>query len=80
MVLVVKNVPANAGDTRNASLIPGSGRSPGAAHGNPFQHSCLENSTDRGAWQAPVQRVAESGTTEGLTLFTFPMSVSIYQY
>ena len=46
MVLMVKNLPANAGD---ASLIPGSGRSPGGGHGNPLQYSCLENPMDRRA-------------------------------
>ena len=48
MALVVKNPPANAGDTRDLSLIPGSGRSPGIGNGNPLQYSCLENSMDRG--------------------------------
>ena len=43
VVLVVKNLPANAGNVRDAGLIPGSGRSPGGAHGNPLQYSCLEN-------------------------------------
>jgi len=46
VVLVVKNPPANAGDT---GLIPGLGRPPGEGHGNPLQYSCLENSIDRGA-------------------------------
>ena len=49
MVQRVKNPPANAGDTGDASLIPGLGRCPGEGHGNPFQHSCLGNSMDRGA-------------------------------
>ena len=40
---MVKNLPANAGDTRDTGLIPGSGRSPGGGHGNPLQYSCLEN-------------------------------------
>ena len=40
---MVKNPPANAGDIRDADLIPGSGRSPGGRHGNPVQYSCLEN-------------------------------------
>ena len=43
MVLVVKNPPANAEDLRDAGLIPGWGRSPGGAHGNPLQCFCLEN-------------------------------------
>ena len=58
MALVVKNPPANAGDIKDASLIPGMGRSPGGVHGNPLQYSCLENPTDREAWQATVQRAA----------------------
>ena len=49
MALVVKNLPANAGDTRDLSLICVSGRSPGGVHGNPFQYSYLENPMDRGA-------------------------------
>ena len=48
---MVKNLLANAGDTRDTGLIPGLGRSPGGGHGNPFQYSCLENPMDRGAWQ-----------------------------
>ena len=42
-VLVVKNLPANAGEVRDVGLIPGSGRSPGGGRGNPLQCSCLEN-------------------------------------
>ena len=52
-------MPANA---RNVSLILGSGRSPGEGNDNPLQYSCLENSMDRGAWQAMVNGVAKSGT------------------
>ena len=52
MALVIKNMPANAGDLREVGLIPGLGRSPGGGHGNPLQYSCLENSVDGGAWQA----------------------------
>ena len=59
---MVKNLPTNAEDTRDAGSIPGSGRSPGDGHGNPLQYSCLENSIDRGAWQAVVHRVAKSQT------------------
>ena len=54
---VAKNLPANAGDTRDAGLIPGLGRSPGEENGNPLQYSCLENPIDRGAWQATVHGV-----------------------
>ena len=43
VVLVIKNLPANTGDIRDMDTIPGSGRSPGAGHGNPLQYSCLEN-------------------------------------
>ena len=43
MALVVKNLPANAGDIREVDLISGSGRSPGGGHGHPHQYSCLEN-------------------------------------
>jgi len=46
---VIKNPPANAGDTRDEGSIPGSGRSPAGGHGNPLQYSCLENPMDRGA-------------------------------
>ena len=49
---VVKSPPANAGDARDAGLIPGSGRSPGGGHENPHQYSCLENPVDREAWEA----------------------------
>ena len=59
MALVVRNLPANAGD---AGLIPGSGRSPGDENGNPLQYSCLGNPMDRGAWSATVQGVAKSQT------------------
>ena len=53
---VVKNLPANAGNTR---LISGSGRSPGEGNGNPLQYSCLGNPMDRGAWGATVDEVAK---------------------
>ena len=58
---VVKNLPANAGDT---SLIPGSRRSPGEGNDNPLQYSCLRNPMERGAWWAPVHGVSESDPTE----------------
>ena len=59
---VVKNLPANAGEARDAGSVPGPGRSPGEGNGNPVQYSCLENPMDRGAWQAIVhgaQRVGD---------------------
>ena len=62
VVLVVKNPPANSGDTRDVGSIPGSGRSPGVGNGNSLQYSCLENPMHRGAWQAMVQGVAKSWT------------------
>ena len=60
--LVLKNLPANAGDARDVDSIPGLGRSPGGGHSNPLQYSCLENSMDRGAWWATVPGVAQSRT------------------
>ena len=57
MALVVKNLLANAGDTRDVGSIPGSGRSPGRGHGNPPQYSSLEDLLDRAAWWATVHRV-----------------------
>ena len=60
--LVVKNPAANAGDTWDSSLIPGSGRSAGGGNGNPCQYSCLENPMDRGAWWATVHGVGKSWT------------------
>ena len=60
MVLIVKNLPANAGDTGDTGSIPGLGRSPGEGHGNPLQYSYLENPMDRGAWQATVDGVEKS--------------------
>ena len=64
VALVVKNMPLNAGNVTNAGLTPRLGRSPGRTHGNPLQHSYLENPMDRAAWQATVHRIAESGMTE----------------
>ena len=61
---MVKNLPANAGDTGDAGSIRGSGRSTGVGNGTPLQYSCLENSVSRGALQATVHGVPESDTTE----------------
>ena len=58
---MVENWPANAGDVRDADSIPGLGRSPGEGNGNPLNYSCLENSMDRGAWQAIVHGTAKNG-------------------
>ena len=59
---MIKNLPANERDEREAVLIPGPGRSPGEGHGNPFKYSCWENHMDRVAWQAAVYRAAKSWT------------------
>ena len=59
---MVKNLPVSTGDTRDVGLIRGLGRYPGEGNGNPVQYSCLENSMDRGAWQATVHGVAKSQT------------------
>ena len=61
---MVKNLPSNAGDTRDDGSISGSGRYPGGGNGNPLQYSCLKNPMDRGDSQATVHRVAESDMTE----------------
>ena len=60
VVLLVKNLPANAGDSGS---VPRLGRSPGEGNDNPLQYSGLGNTTDRGAWQVTVYGVPESDTT-----------------
>ena len=62
VALVVKNPPANAGNTRDADSIPGSGRCPGKGHGNSLQYSYLGNATENGSWEVTVYRVTESYT------------------
>ena len=62
-----KESACNVGDPGS---IPGLERFPGEGNGNPFQYSCLENPTDRGAWQATVYGVAKSG--QDLATNTFP--------
>ena len=64
MVQLVKSLPANAGDTRDAGLIPELGRSPGRRNSNLLQYSCLENSMDRGAWPVMVHGEEEEETPE----------------
>ena len=59
---MVKNLPANAGDARDASLIRGLGRSPRGGHGNPLQYSCLENPMDGGVWWATVHEATKGWT------------------
>ena len=60
--MALRKLPANAGDIRDVSSTPGSGRSPGGGRGNPLQYSCLENPMDRGDWRAIVHGVAQSHT------------------
>ena len=62
VVLVVKNLPANAGDIKDPGSVLELGRSPGGGHGNPLQYSCLENPIDRGVWQASVHGITKSRT------------------
>ena len=62
VVLVIKNLPVNAGDRRDISLISGSGRSPGEGNSNPLQYSCLENSMHGEAWKVTAHGVANSQT------------------
>ena len=59
---VVNNPPANTGDSRDMSSIPGVGSFPEEGNGNPLQYSCLGNPMDRGAWQAIVHEVTKSLT------------------
>ena len=82
VALVVKNLPASAGDIRDTGLFPGSGRPPGEGHGNPFQYSSLENtSSHRGAWWATVHWVAQSQTQLKINLaraFSGPHFVQLF--
>ena len=59
---MVKNSPANTGDTEDMCSIPGSERSPGGGNGNLLQYFCLENPMDRGAWWAKVHKVTKNRT------------------
>ena len=62
VALVAKNPPANAGDTEDMSSIPGTGRSSGVGNGNPLQYYCLENPTDRAAWQVTAHGISKNQT------------------
>ena len=66
---MVKNLPGKAGAPEDVGSLPGSGRSPGGGNGNPLQYSCLENPTDRGAWQAIVHGVRKSQTQLNMHAF-----------
>ena len=61
---MLNDSPASAGDTRDVVSVLGLGRSPEVRNENALQYSCLENTMDRGAWQATVHGVAKSHTTE----------------
>ena len=67
---MVKNLPAKAGEVRDAGSIPGLGRSPGEGNGNPLQYSCLENPMDRGAWLATVHSGRKKSDTTQVTQHT----------
>ena len=63
----IKNPPANAGEVRDAHMIPESGRSPREGHGIPLQYSCLYNPMDRGAWWITVHEgCKELDTTKAI--------------
>ena len=62
MAIVVKHLSANTGDTGDADSIPGLRRSPGLGNGYPLQYSCLDNSMERGAWEATIHGVAKNWT------------------
>ena len=70
VVSMVKEPACQCRRCKRPGLIPGWGRSPGEGNGNPLQHSCLENPTDRGAWWATGHGVTESNTTEHIRNIT----------
>ena len=76
--LVIKNLAANAEDTRDAISVPGLGRSSTVGNGNPLQYSCLKNSMGRGAWQATIHRATKSQTCLSDWAHTYPSSYYIY--
>ena len=81
LALVVKNLPANAGDTRDMGLIPGSERSSGEGHGSPLQYSCLENPMDREASWATVHRTAKSwAVMKQISVHGVYTSVLLFQF
>ena len=62
LVTTLQNLPANAGDTRDAGSGPESERSPGVGNGTPLRYACLDSSMDIGAWRATVPKVTKSRT------------------
>ena len=60
---MVKTLPANAGDARDAGSISGSERSSGVGNGKPLQYACLGDPMDKGAWQATVHEMTEQIST-----------------
>ena len=76
---LIKSPTANAGDIRDAGLIPGLGRSPREGNSNPLQYSCLENPMDGGTWQATVHGVTETDMTEWLHFSFFFTYLPLYK-
>ena len=80
-MLVVKNLPANAGDERDVGPVPGLGRSPGGGNGNSLHYSCLEDPIDRGVRRAAVHEVTkDSDTTEHARSSPCPHTVWFHVY
>ena len=73
---MVKKPPASAGDTRNLSSISEWERCPGKGNGNPLHYSYLENSMDRGSWQATAQSMGLQRVKTQLTMHTVPGVIS----
>ena len=61
VMLVVKNLPANAGEIKDVGSIPGSGKIPGGGHRNPLQYSCLENEK---RWQDYTEELYKKGLND----------------
>ena len=79
VMLLVKNLPANAGDTRDVGSIPGLERSPGEGNGNPLQYSHLENPMDRGAWGLKKLDTTEQLSTHAWgSEWEMPIGLSCY--
>ena len=79
---IYRGFPGNSGSAGDPDSISGSGRSPGKGNGNPLQYSCLENTVDRGAWQATVHGVAKSQiwlSNVMLSLFSVALPVCVIE-